>query len=154
MSSDGLVHLRRALEGQDSDLLLALLDEYGQRWKHSATQIWSIGVIFIPLSLSGVVVPFGSPIRTSGIAFFSIVLIWIWYWISQSIRSRLDQDWTVYAAIESILLKLDPLRLNRGLVELVPRTGYLFSVRKLRILIAITITLAWLLLTISMLVAA
>ena len=145
--------LEKALEGQNLELLLTLLDEYGQRWKHSATQIWSIGVIFIPLSLSGVVVPHGSPAHTFGIAFFSIVLIWIWYWISQSIRSRLDQDWAVYAAIESVLLKLDPPRLNRGLVELVPRKGYLFSVRKPRIVIAVVITFAWLLLVISALVA-
>lgn len=147
MSSAELVQLRRALEGQDPDLLLVLLSEYGLRWKHSASQIWSIGVIFIPLSLSGVVVVLGGTVRTLGIALFSAVLIWIWYWISQSIRSRLDQDWAVYATLESILLKLDPPRLKRGLVELVPRTGYFFSVRRLRLLIAITITLAWLLFT-------
>jgi hypothetical protein len=141
--------LRRVLGEQEALLLLALLDEYGQRWRHSATQIWSIGVIFIPLSLSGVVITTGNTIRSYGIAVFSVVLIWIWYWISQSIRSRLDQDWSVYAAIESSLLKLEPPRLKRGLVELAPRTNYLFSIRKLRLMIAIVITLAWLLLTVS-----
>lgn len=149
MSSAELVNLRRALEGQDPDLLLALLSEYGERWKHSANQIWSIGVIFIPLSLSGIVVVLGRSARTLGIAIFSTVLIWIWYCISQSIRSRYEQDWAVYAAIESALLKLDPPRLSRGLVELVPRTGFWLSVRRLRVMIAVAITLAWLLLTIS-----
>jgi hypothetical protein len=152
VGSADLVYLRRSLEGQDPALLLALLNEYGQRWKHSSNQIWSIGVIFIPLSLSGVVVAPGNPARTLGLALFSIILIWIWYWISQSLRSRLDQDWVVYAALESSLLKLDPPKLTRGLAELVPRNSYFFSVRKLRVLIAIAITLAWLVLTISTLV--
>jgi hypothetical protein len=144
--------LSETLKGKDTVVLVALLDEYGQRWKHSATQIWSISVIFIPLSLSGVAVDLGDRERTLGIAFFSSALIWIWYWLSQSIRSRYDQDWAVYAAIESTLLGLDPPRLNRGLVEFVPRIGYTFSVRRLRLLIAMTVTVAWILFVILMLV--
>jgi hypothetical protein len=153
LSSAELTQLKNILEGQEHDLLLALLNEYGQRWKHSGNQIWSIGVIFIPLSLSGIVVAPGGVGRTCAIAFFSAVLIWIWYWIGQSLRSRLDQDWAVYAAIESVLLKLDPPRLNHGLTDLVPRVGFAIPIRRLRLVIAITITAAWLLVTISTLLA-
>lgn len=149
MNSDRLAELRRVLAGQDPELLLPLLTEYGQRWKHDSNQIWSIGVIFIPLSLSGVLVAPGNNVRTLTVAFFSIVLIWIWYGISQGLRSRLDQAWVVYATIESALFKLDPPKINHGLTELVPRTGSAFSLRRLRLLIAIAITAAWLLVTIS-----
>lgn len=152
MASVETASLSEILSEKDPNLLLALLDEYGQRWKHSANQIWSISVIFIPLSLSGVAVDLGDAVRTLGIAFFSSALIWIWYWLSQSIRSRYDQDWIVYAAIESALLKLDPPRLNRGLVEFVPRIGYSFSVRKIRLLIALTVTSAWIVFVILTLV--
>jgi hypothetical protein len=140
----GTAELRAALNGQPREILLPLHVEYGQRWKHDSNQIWAIGLVFIPLSLSGIAVPSENVRQTVAIAVFSTILIWIWYLISQSLRARLDQEWAVYSALESELLNLDPPKLNHGLTEFVPPSSFtLLSLRRLRLVIAVWITIAW-----------
>lgn len=150
MSHNGLPELRAALKGQPRELLIALHAEYGERWKHDSNQIWTIGLVFIPLSLSGIAVaPLGSW-QTIAIAIFSSILIWIWYGISQGLRARLDQEWAVYSVLESELLALEPPRFRYGLAELVPASSTTFlSLRRLRLIIATTITAAWMIVAAS-----
>ena len=136
--------LLKIFADKDETVLLALLSEYAGRWRHSNNQMWSIGAVFIPLSLSGIVLGLDDKYKTLGIALFSIVLIWIWYLTSAGLRSLIDSDWKVYAAVESALLKLNPPRLKRGVGEIVENdVKKSVSLRKVRLLIPIVITIAW-----------
>lgn len=145
MSPNNLSELRSTLERQDPKVLLALLSQYSERWHHNSTQIWSTGSIFVPLSLSGIALGFDDRYRTVAVALFSIVLIWIWYFISERLRRIIDRNWQVYATIETVLLKLDPPRLNYGLDELIPRQRQReFHLRRVRFFIPVVITIAWL----------
>jgi hypothetical protein len=136
--------LLKTLEGKDTDVLLPLLSEYAERWRHSNNQMWSTGAVFIPLSLSGVALGVGDKYRTLFIAIFSVILIWIWYLITARLRSLIDNDWQVYAAIESTILKLNPPYLKRGLGEIVlSQTKKPASIRRIRLLIPMIVTGAW-----------
>ena len=144
MPSNSSSERLKILADKEPEILLPLLSEYANRWRHSSNQIWSTGAVFIPLSLSGVIFGFGDPYRTLGIAIFSIILIWIWYSISLKLRSLINRNWQVYAAIESTLLKLDPPLLRQGLDDLLPRkTSKYTSIRKVRFLIPLIISIAW-----------
>jgi hypothetical protein len=154
MGYGDLPELRAVIKDKPRELLLALHTEYGERWKHDSNQIWTIGLVFIPLSLSGIAVSSRGAWQTVAIAVFSSLLIWIWYWISQRLRARLDQEWAVYSALESELLGLEPPRLMHGLTELVQADSVtLFSLRRLRLVIAITITAAWLIVAFSVILS-
>lgn len=137
--------LLKIFENKDEAILLALLSEYGERWRHSNNQMWSIGAVFIPLSLSGIVLGLDDKYKTLGVAIFSIILIWIWYRISAGLRSLIDSDWKVYSAIESELLKINPPPLKRDVSEIAAKDiTKSVSLRKIRLLIPVVITIAWL----------
>ena len=141
---DDSPELLKIFAEKDEAVLLALLSEYAARWRHSDNQMWSIGAVFIPLSISGVAFGFGDKYRTLGIAIFSIMLIWIWYMISSALRSWIDLDWKMYAAVETTILKLNPPRLKAGVSEVAkPSTEKSFAVRNVSWLIPIWITIAW-----------
>ncbi|MBW4542001.1 MAG: hypothetical protein KME43_23085 [Myxacorys chilensis ATA2-1-KO14] len=135
--------LEELLEQSSQEVLLALLIKYADEWKHFSNQIWSISSIFIPLSLSGIAFAFDKPFKTSVIAAFSIILIWIWYFLTDRAQMIIDNIWKIYAAIETKLLKLKEPLIKSGLTEVVPHRRRV-SLRKIRLWIAATITGAWL----------
>ena len=143
MNSDPILNLRANLANQSQDVLLPLLSEYAQRWRHNSNQIWSIGSVFIPLSMSGAVITFTSDIQAIMVAIFSIALIWIWYLISRDLRSTIDLNWKVYAEVESALLKIKLPRGKYGLTEYVPSKRIRPSFKTVRLFIPILITVAW-----------
>lgn len=141
---DDSPELLKIFAEKDESVLLALLSEYAARWRHSDNQMWSIGAVFIPLSISGVAFGFGDKYRTLGIAVFSIFLIWIWSMISSALRSWIDLDWKMYAAVETTILKLNPPRLKAGVAEIArPSIEKSLAVRKISWVIPIWITIAW-----------
>lgn len=142
--------LLNKLKNLDRDILIAMHSELGDRWKHSGNQIWTIGSIFIPLSLSGIVLGLDNFYRTCAIALFSITLIWIWYLISLALRKTVDRNWMAFSLFEFALLDLTPPVTKYGIddliIKIVPTSPKVkISVRKLRIVIPLTITLIWLL---------
>lgn len=141
---DDSPELLKIFAEKDESVLLALLSEYAARWRHSDNQMWSIGAVFIPLSISGVAFGFGDKYRTLGIAVFSIFLIWIWSVISSALRSWIGLDWKMYAAVETTILKLNPPRLKAGVAEIArPSIEKSLAVRKISWVIPIWITIAW-----------
>jgi hypothetical protein len=144
MASEKVPELIKALEGKSPEILLALLSEYADRWRHNSNQIWSTGSVFIPLSLSGVALGVGDPYRTLAVAIFSLILIWIWYSMSERLRIVIDRNWLVYSAVESALLKIKPPLLKYGIDELIPTKPKKYvHLRKVRAFIPIIITIAW-----------
>lgn len=142
--------LLKKLKNLDRDILIAIHSEFGDRWKHTGNQIWTIGSIFIPLSLSGIALGLDNFYRTCAVALFSITLIWIWYLISLALRKTVDSNWMSFSLLEFALLDLTPPITKYGIDDLinkiVPSSQKVkISVRKLRIVIALTITLIWLL---------
>jgi hypothetical protein len=138
-----LLQLCEILEAGDSDTLRCLYEEYSTRRRHRGAHIWTIGAIFIPLSVSGAAAlnP-GMPGRTLAVAAVSIVLIWIWFCISETLRHRIDSVLTVCAALETVMLKREPPLNIRGLEGLHRRQGTLLG--HLRVIIAVIITIVWL----------
>jgi hypothetical protein len=146
---DDSPELLKIFAEKDEAVLLALLSEYAKRWRHSDNQIWSVGAVFIPLSISGVAFGFGDKYRTLGIAIFSTFLIWIWYMISSALRSWIDLGWKMYAAVETTILKLNPPRLKAGVSEVAKLgTEKTISVRSVSWLIPTLITIGWIFITI------
>jgi hypothetical protein len=143
--TDDLSELLRVLKGKPKEILLPLLSEYANRWRHHGNQIWSTGAVFIPLSLSGVALGVGDPYRTLAVAIFSIILIWLWYAISLRLRADMEQNWQVYAAIESTLLKIVPPLRERGIEELLAsKKQTRLKIKRIRLLVPLIITVAWL----------
>lgn len=136
-----LIH---SLKENPPEVLIALLNEYSARWRHNSNQIWAVGALFIPLSLSGISLGLDSPVRTLLVGLFSIFLIFIWYGITDSLRVIIDRNWRVYAAVESELIALDPPLRQYGLDEIVcgPPTKRI-STRRLRKLIVSGVVFGW-----------
>ncbi len=145
-----LDRILKVLKDKDSEVLRCLYVEYSQRMRHNGAQIWLIGSVFIPLSLSGIVLGFSDRYRTLALALSSSLLIWLWYFISQRIRTDLDHDLAICAAIETTLLKPERPYTKRGIDESIEvlgkKTG--ISLRYLRLIIPLAITIAWSLITI------
>jgi hypothetical protein len=116
---------------------------YSARRQHRGAHIWTIGAIFIPLAVSGAAAlnP-GMPGRTLAVAVVSIVLIWIWFCISETLRHRIDSVLTVCAALETVMLKREAPLNVRGLERLHRGQGLLLG--HLRATIAVIITTVWL----------
>jgi hypothetical protein len=138
-----LLQLREILKGGDPDTLRCLYKEYSTRRQHRGASIWTIGAIFIPLSVSGAAALNPEiPGRTSAMAAVSIVLIWIWFCISETLRHRIDSVLTVCVALEAVMLRRElPLEI-RGLEGLHRKQGLLLG--RLRVVIAVVITTVWL----------
>ena len=137
-----LLQLCEILEGGDPDTLRCLYKEYSTRRRHRGAHIWTIGAIFIPLSVSGAAVlnP-GIPGRTPAMALVSIALIWVWFYISDTLRHRIDSILTVCAALETVMLRREsPLEI-RGLEGLHREQG--LTLGRLRVVIAVAITTVW-----------
>lgn len=142
MTLEELPELKRALAEKNDEILLSLLSQYSEKWRHYSDQIWSTGSVFIPLSLSGVALGIDDFYRTIAVALFSILLIWIWYSISSKLRKLIDRSLCVYAHIESSVLKLKQPCLEHGIDELIPKSKDM-PIRKVRRLIPIGVSLAW-----------
>lgn len=132
-----------ALKKKDRHTLETLLVIYSERLLHHSNQLWSIGAVFIPLSLSGVALGLGSPTQTMLVGAFSITLIWIWYLISLNLRDAIDQTYIICGSIETVLLSLNPPQVKRGLYELIPRKS-LTRLKNVRSFIPIIVTFGWL----------
>ena len=138
--------LLEKLKGQAAETLRCLYEEHSERMRHSGSHIWIIGSVFIPLSLSGIVLDLTNSYRAISVACFSIFLIWTWYLISARIRDALDRDLAVCAAIETILLDLEARSAENGLAGLVialrkRRAPHLY---RIRLAIPLAITMGWL----------
>ena len=138
-----LLQLCGILEGGDPDTLRCLYKEYSTRRRNRGAHIWTIGAIFIPLSVSGAAALHpGIPGRTSAMAAVSIVLIWIWFCISETLRHRIDSVLTVCAALETVMLRRESPLGIRGLEGLHRKQGILLG--RLRVVIVVVITTVWL----------
>ncbi len=137
--------LAAKLKGRNPKSLEPMLVEYSQRWRHYVSLIWTISEIFIPLSLSGIAtIAFDNWLRTVFVGAFSIVLIWIWYFITRELRLAADNNRQVYVELESKLLQIKPPLNYYGLQELIPSfKDKKIHVRELRKVIAIIITAGW-----------
>ena len=131
-----------ALQKKDPRILEILLSTYSARLLHHSNQLWSLGAVFIPLSLSGIASGLGSPINTLLVGAFSIILIWIWYLISVNLRALIDQTYRIIGAVESVLLNLDPPCYRSGIDELIPSTG-LSRLKFIRLMIPMIVTIGW-----------
>jgi hypothetical protein len=131
-----------ALQKKDPHMLETLLSIYSVRLLHHSNQLWSIGAVFIPLSLSGVVFGLNNPVNTLLVGVFSIILIWIWYLISVNLRALIDQTYRIIGSLESVLLNLNPPCYKSGLDELVPSKG-LSHLKFVRLMIPIIVTIGW-----------
>lgn len=140
-----LDNVHKELKGQGAENLRCLYSEYSERMRHSGAQIWLIGSVFIPLSLSGVVLSLSNPVHTLAIAGFSIFLIWVWYLISARIRTALDRDFAICAAIETAMLNLERPLTRVGLNELIVPLDKKkqMRLRHIRLGIAVFISAGW-----------
>ncbi len=130
------------VKDKDPELLGELYNEYSSRMKHDGTMIWQIGSIFIPLSLSGIVLGLDDYFRTFAVGIFSILLIWTWYFISDAIGYSLMRNLSVCGAIEAFLLKLEEPESN-SIYKLIPRDKKIPHLSDIRLMITILITLGW-----------
>jgi hypothetical protein len=135
--------LTAALIEKDPQILQALLSIYSERLLHHSNQLWAIGSVLIPLSLSGIAFGLNNPIQTLFIGMFSIALIWIWYTFTVNIRKLIDQTYQICGSLESVLLGLDPPLTKMGLEELNPEKGH-NQLRTIRLSIPIIVTFGWL----------
>ena len=142
---DDLKEVFTIIRNQEPENLRCLYDEHSARMRHSGSQIWIIGTIFIRLSLSGMIFGLNDPTRVIPVAVFSIILIWIWYYISKAIRVSLDKDLAVCAALETVLLNRGIPMVRSGLSELVGMKYKFrgFSLWRIRYMIALLVTLVW-----------
>ncbi len=136
--------IKARIKGKSPKLLEVLLTEYSQRWKLYINLIWSISGIFIPLSLSGIAVALNNWLQTAFVGVFSMVLIWVWYFVTRELRLSADQNRQVCVALESELLKAKLPTDGYGLLQLAPVTKQKkIHVCTLRKVIAIVITAGW-----------
>lgn len=140
--------LQKALECKDREILLALLESYATDLRHYSTQIWTIGAVIIPLSLSGVVIALDDPIKTCLIALFSVMLIWIWYFLSVRLRVIVDRSMLIYVAIESQLLELGKDNQSVSLYMIAPLSKGRLSLRTTRLLVVVAVTFVWIVATV------
>src|SRR5437763_1771107 len=140
MNPKATTPLTAALIEKDPQILQTLLSIYSDRLLHHSNQLWAIGSVLIPLSLSGIAFGLNSPIQTLFIGAFSITLIWIWYVFTVNIRKLIDQTYQVCGSIESVLLNLDPPLTKAGLEELNPEKSHNY-LRTIRLFIPIIVTL-------------
>jgi hypothetical protein len=144
--------LVKTLQEKPHQDLLSLHADYSERMRLSGAQIWIIGSIFIPLSLSGIALGIEDPYQTLVIGIFSLVLVWVWYLISFVLRDALERDYRVLAAIETVVLDLEPPLLKYGLGEMVEikhtkwysrLLAKVLSMRRIRLGIPMLVTLVW-----------
>jgi hypothetical protein len=143
MNPKATTPLTAALIDKDPQILQTLLSIYSDRLLHHSGQLWAIGSVLIPLSLSGIAFGLNSPIQTLFIGAFSITLIWIWYVFTVNIRKLIDQTYKICGSIESTLLDLDPPLVKTGLEELNPEKGH-NHLKTIRLFIPIIVTFGWL----------
>jgi hypothetical protein len=136
----------KALKDQDPENLRCLYTEYSQRMRYSGAEIWHIGSVFIPLSLSGVVLGLGDPKRTVAVALSSIFLIWIWYLMSVRLDTILSRDLAICGAIETMMLKTERPMTERGLNEIIKplKEKREVRLRQSRLAIPVLISVGWL----------
>ena len=147
------IQIIAVLKKVDHQTLLSLLSIYSEKILHNSNQLWAIGAVFIPLSLSGIAIGLNSLMQTILIGSFSIILIWIWYFISMNLRDAIDQTYKICGSIETVLLKFDPPRNNMGLYELIP-SNRLKRLKVIRLFIPIIVTIGWLVvITISIIIS-
>ncbi len=139
---------RQNIQAGDQDIMLSLLSCYSEEWRHFSEQIWLIGTIFIPLSLSGVAFIGSDPRKTFGIAFFSIILIWTWYFLTVRLRVILDKSQRTYFALEDRLLKMGSSLPSTEFRKITTLPKSRLSMRNLRRIIAFAVTIAWILIII------
>ncbi len=148
--------LREAFDrcSDSGDTLRCLYTEYSERMRNRGAHIWTTAAVFIPLSLSGVVVVRG---ETAGpLALSSSLLIWAWVVISELMRAELARRRSVCAALETAMLKLETPLGQYGLTELLTpgerRRGFIVlerftrrfsTLRAVRVAIAGAVTLFW-----------
>jgi hypothetical protein len=102
-----------AVKNKDADMLQSLYSEYSTRMRYGGGMIWQIGSIFIPLSLSGIVLGLDDFLRVLAVGSFSVFLIWTWYFISVAIDNALERDLAIRFD-RDCLLNLEKKPLKRG----------------------------------------
>ena len=100
MRNEELEWVAARLSGLGAHELTALLSEYSSRWRFYSGLIWSTASIFLPLSLSGIALGIDDAPRTLVIAGFSMMLIWTWFWLSNTLRRLVYRQWEAYLSIE------------------------------------------------------
>jgi len=148
-----LDQVRKALEGQDQNTenLRCLYTEYSARMRNRGAQIWIIGSVFIPLSISGVALGLTDIRHILAVALFSIALIWTWFFISLALRNGFERALAICATIETVMLKGQLPLSRRGLDDLIVSLQKEKGVRlrHIRLAIPFVITVMWLLAVIS-----
>jgi hypothetical protein len=145
-----LDQVRKALEGQDTENLRCLYTEYSARMRNRGAQIWIIGSVFIPLSISGVALGLTGIRHILAVAFFSIALIWTWFFISLALRNGFERALVICATIETVMLNRQLPLSRRGLDDLIVPLQKEKGVRlrHIRLVISFAITVMWLLVVI------
>jgi hypothetical protein len=141
-----LAKVRKAVEGHDSEDLRCLYTEYSARMRTRGTQIWNIGAVFIPLSISGIAFLNDDPNRTLAVAVFSTLMIWIWFTLSTALRDGFEQARVICATLETVILNVETPLCRKGLEELIvhPQRRVWPRLRHIRLAIPIVITAIWL----------
>jgi hypothetical protein len=134
-----------AIKNKKADTLQNLHSEYSARMRYGGAMIWQIGSIFIPLSLSGIILGLDNFPRVLAVGCFSVFLIWVWYFLSETIDNSLERDLAICGAIETALLSLEEKPLKRGLNDLIKQSDKIkvLRLRTIRLLLPILITLGW-----------
>ena len=137
----------RKAEGQDAENLRCLYTEYSARMRNRGTHIWIIGSVFIPLSISGVALDLTDIRHILAVAFFSIALIWTWFFISLALRNGFERALAICATIETVMLNRQLPLSRRGLDDLIVplQKGKGVRLRHIRLAIPFVITVMWLL---------
>lgn len=106
---------------------------------------WKIGSIFIPLSLSGVVVGFNEPLRLIFIGAFSIALIWTWFLFFYRNNRYYVINFIVTTTIEDILVKKNITEdTEKGLYKKAPKHLKRIRNKTIANFISYAITIFWL----------
>ncbi len=159
--SDELDKILKALEKKGKGTLRYLYAEYTERARNKGAHIWIIAALFIPLSISGVVaLENDEPCRTIWIASASIAMIWIWFFLSEALRNKLDRDLQVRNMLEAMILGLETPLTWKDLAELFDRPQkedcfsalvqriFQNSIRIIRRYIVSSITIGWIIILI------
>lgn len=131
------------LSSISNEVLQMMLQEYAERLRQSNSLVWAAASAFLPVSLAGIAIYDVKDrewtVTLVGVA--SIILIWLWYFISARFRSFIDHDRSIYQEIELELLSRQKA-IFKGFDSLYP-AGTSLSLKTLRTLIPVAVTAFW-----------
>lgn len=131
------------LSGLSDEFLEIMLQEYAERLRHSNSLVWAATSAFLPVSLAGIAVydirDRELTVTLVGVA--SIILIWLWYLISARFKAFINHDRSVFLEIELELLSRQKAIFD-SFENLYP-AGTRLSLKTLRILIPVAVTIFW-----------